>query len=264
MACCPPTALPYLAADYAAKGTTLATDGVELYMAPPPDAPQAAIILCPDVWGWNGGRVRAVADMIAAEGYLVVVGKFLSTPCFEGGTDGDALPPGGSFDMEWIKNFPWPKQAPKVAAVAAFCKQRLAESGAPCKLGVVGFCYGGHLACHASINDPDVKVGVVLHPSMQLESYAFGGDTAALMQQVPVPFCLMPAGDDEATWGEDAPFSKELRASAAGAACEWKPFHEMSHGFSCRGDLSDPAVDRDVKAAFEETKAFLAKHLSSS
>jgi len=222
MACCPPTALPYLAADYAAKGTTLTTDGVELYMAPPPDAPQAAIILCPDVWGWNGGRVRAVADMIAAEGYLVVVGKFLSTPCFEGGTDGDALPPGGSFDMEWIKNFPWPKQAPKVAAVAAFCKQRLAES------------------------------------------YAFGGDTAALMQQVPVPFCLMPAGDDEATWGEDAPFSKELRASAAGAACEWKPFHEMSHGFSCRGDLSDPAVDRDVKAAFEETKAFLAKHLSSS
>ena len=118
--CCPPTAHPYLATDYAAKGTTLTIDGgVEVYEAPPPAQPTASLLLLPDVWGWAGGRIRAIADGLASEGYYVVVGKMLSTPALDGGTDGDALPPGGTFSLEWIKNFPCVASEAKRTAVRA-------------------------------------------------------------------------------------------------------------------------------------------------
>ena len=89
------------------------------------------------MWGWNGGRVRAIADGLAEQGYKVAVGKFLSTPALDGGTDGDALPPDGEFNLEWIKNFPWEKQRPKLEAALGFLK---AEGCT--KIGVMGFCYG--------------------------------------------------------------------------------------------------------------------------
>ena len=52
----------------------------------------------------------------------MAVGKLLSTPALDGGTDGDALPPNGEFSLEWIQNFPWEKQRPKVEAALAFLK----------------------------------------------------------------------------------------------------------------------------------------------
>jgi dienelactone hydrolase len=47
-----------------------------------------AILIIPDVWGWNSGRTRHIADMFAEGGYLAVVPK-LMIPALEGGTDGD-------------------------------------------------------------------------------------------------------------------------------------------------------------------------------
>jgi dienelactone hydrolase len=48
------------------------------------------------VYGWNGGRIRAIADDYAAAGYLVIIPQLLQ-PAFEGGTDGDGLPPGRGY-----------------------------------------------------------------------------------------------------------------------------------------------------------------------
>lgn len=44
--------------------------------------------MVPDVWGWDSGRIRALADFCAEKGYFTVIPK-LSTPPLEGGTDGD-------------------------------------------------------------------------------------------------------------------------------------------------------------------------------
>merc|ERR1719378_684265 len=46
-----------------------------------------------------------------------------------------------------------------------------------------------------------------------------------------------------------------------GASMGTRCYEEMSHGWSVRGDMSDPAVARDVASAFEETMAFLDRHL---
>lgn len=254
--CCPVGSLPYLASDYAAKGSVVDVGGAEVYLAPAPEGAKSGILMCPDVWGWNGGRVRAVADGLAEQGYMVIVGKFLVTPGMPG-TDGDALPPDGQFDMDWIKTFPWETQKPKVDA----CLKYLAANGID-KMGVMGFCYGGHLSCWASKDLPfPIACGVVCHPSMQLEQFAFGGDLPALLSGIKAPFLFAPAGNDLTTWGEETPNGALLKQSACGADCVWKPYPDMSHGWSCRGDLSDEKVKRDVDLVLKDAISFFAKYL---
>jgi len=257
MSCCPAGSLPYLAAEHQAKGKVVSLDAVELYQAPVEGTPTSGILIFPDVWGWNGGRVRAIADGLAEQGYNVIVAKMLSTPALDGGTDGDALPPDGQFSMDWIKNFPWEKQQPKVVAALGHLK------AAGCaKIGVMGFCYGGHPSCWASTIEPAVTCGVVCHPSMQLEGFAFGGDTAALLKSVKCPFLLAPAGNDLPMWSPQGDFSTALRASERGADCVFKEYPDMTHGWSCRGDVSDEKVKRDVDDVMKEAIGFYAKHLA--
>ncbi len=90
-ACCPPNSTGYLATDDSAAraGTCIAlADGTELYLVAPPAAAAAAadagasaargVVLVPDIFGWNGGRTRALADHLAAtRGLWVAVPKIL-------------------------------------------------------------------------------------------------------------------------------------------------------------------------------------------
>jgi carboxymethylenebutenolidase len=254
--CCPPGSLPYLATSYEAKGTVVTLDSVQLYLAPIAGSPEKAILIFPDVWGWNGGRVRAIADSLGAQGYIVAVGKFLSPP-HQGGTDGDALPPGGAFDLGWMSGFPWPIQKPKADAALAHLRSLGAK-----RIGVLGFCYGGHPACWASSENADIACGAVLHPSMQLEAGAFGGKVEPLLESVRCPFLLAPAGNDLPMWSADGEFGQALSRSTCGAEHVFKPFPEMQHGWSCRGNVEDPKVKRDVGIVMEDVLTFFAKHLT--
>lgn len=89
MSCCPPNAEKYLAPDYSAVGSILTLDsGFEAYQTGDITATKKAVILIPDIYGWNGGRTRNIADYLVDYGYYVVVPKLL-TPPIDGGTDGD-------------------------------------------------------------------------------------------------------------------------------------------------------------------------------
>lgn len=114
MTCCPPGSHPYLAATHDATGTVVTEGDMQFYINKGTKSPTSAIILLPDIWGWNGGRIRAIADYFAST-YMVVIPKILN-PTFEGGTDGDAMSPTSIFNMNWIKQFPWPVQKPKIDA----------------------------------------------------------------------------------------------------------------------------------------------------
>ena len=58
-----PSETPHLAAPtlYQQQGTAIAAGSVDCYATGPPDA-AACIVLIPGVWGWSGGRVRALAQ----------------------------------------------------------------------------------------------------------------------------------------------------------------------------------------------------------
>mmetsp|Transcript_20785 Transcript_20785/g.37861 ORF Transcript_20785/g.37861 Transcript_20785/m.37861 type:complete len:256 (+) Transcript_20785:63-830(+) len=255
MACCPPGSLPYLEATYEGKGEIAKEGDTEMYVAPVTGTPTSAIVMCPDIWGWNGGRVRAVADSFASMGYLVVVGKFL-TPVREGGTDGDAMSPTSEFDMDWIKQFPWSVQKPKLDAVLGFVRSKGAT-----KIAVFGFCYGGHPCCWASQENADVVCGVIFHPSIQLEQYAYGGDFMGLVKSVKAPFLICPAGNDVPMYAEESDFAMNLKESAKGSECVITVYPDMTHGFTCRGDVKEEKVARDVDAVFKQAAEFIGKYL---
>ena len=59
------------------------SDGIEGYVSKPYGAQGKALVLIPDAFGWNSGRLRNVADYFATEGYYTVVPKIM-LPCAEG------------------------------------------------------------------------------------------------------------------------------------------------------------------------------------
>jgi len=252
--CCPRDSLPYLQASHTDTGVIVMQDDYEFYTNKT-GSPTSAIIMCPDIWGWNGGRIRAVADHFAAT-YMVVVPKYLN-PVFEGGTDGDAMSPTSQFNMEWIKQFPWEVQKPKLDAAIALCK-----SQGITKIGVFGFCYGGHPACKMSAENPElITCGAVFHPSMQLETFAFGGDMIDMMKKVQCPFLISPSGDDLPMFAEEGDFGTALKASSKGMECVWKVYMDMKHGWTIRGDLADASTKRDVEAVLKDAADFMARYL---
>jgi len=223
-----------------------------MYINKPAETPTSAIILCPDMYGWNGGRTRNLADHFASK-YLVLVPKIL-TPGFE--HDGDGAAPTSGFNVEWISQFKWSVQKPKLDAALALCK---AEGIT--KIGVLGLCYGGHPACWMSVENPElVTCGVVAHPSIQLEN-VYGGNMIELVTKLNCPFLIAPAGNDLDKFGEDTDFGNALKATAKGSECVFKPYPDMNHGWSCRGDLANPETKRDVELVVKDAEAFFAKYL---
>mmetsp|Transcript_23623 Transcript_23623/g.74234 ORF Transcript_23623/g.74234 Transcript_23623/m.74234 type:complete len:90 (+) Transcript_23623:423-692(+) len=87
----------------------------------------------------------------------------------------------------------------------------------------------------------------------------YGGlDEPGLAAEVKCPQLLMPAGGD-ADHYRDGTLTDIINANGfEGAAVD---FPDMRHGWTIRGDATDPAVNRDVYAAMSAAKDFFIKHV---
>ena len=82
VSCCPPNSHAYLLSTYVPVGSCHTFPlGTEYYKVGTPN--KNAILIIPDVFGWNGCRIRNIADQLAEGGYYVVIPKLL-IPNFEG------------------------------------------------------------------------------------------------------------------------------------------------------------------------------------
>jgi len=142
MSCCPPGSAGFLSSDGLHVGAKITHGSTDLYATGPATA-ACGVILVPDIWGWDSGRTRNIADALAANGWAVVrrppppsltpspahspltslppppprilqVVPKLLTPVFPGGdgTDGDGMSPsqqpGNDFPAfcAWMAQFP--------------------------------------------------------------------------------------------------------------------------------------------------------------
>ena len=46
-----------------------------------------------------------------------------------------------------------------------------------------------------------------------------------------------------------------------GADCKVETYHDMKHGWSCRGDLADDKVRRDVESVMKDASGFFKQYL---
>ena len=260
MSCCPPESLPSLASNPVAglsggKGTV---GGVDCYISG--SGTTSAVIIFSDVWGWDSGRIRELADELAAEGHLVVIPKLLQ-PALEGGTDGDGLPP--DFDLgargadfgPWVTAVPWSKLEPQVNALLDEINGRGIS-----KIGCMGTCWGAWATFQTSATGR-IACGVNCHPSVGLEAM-FGGDDIQLADTVQCPMMMLPASGDAENTKPGGEMNKLFDTKPFGADCVYQEFPEMEHGWVPRGDTSDETVARDVKAAMALAKGYFAKFLA--
>jgi len=247
--CCPPGSLPATLppADYKTQGKEENLDGTKVYVVKPDRKTGKAVIFFPDVFGWNGGRIRQLADEFALAGFLSIIPDVFGDDNWRTDRDSATLP-------TWVKQFPWdPLVSKHLAHMYAYLEQQGVS-----KIGVVGFCWGSYPVLKASATGK-VQAGVSFHPSHPRISAAMGEDEKALLEAVKVPQLFLPAGNDGETVKEkglaDGIFKK------SGVELVIKEFPESAHGWSIRGDLSSPTVARDVRQAVDLAKQFFQKHL---
>jgi len=239
-----------LAADHKDEGTEGETDGLQYYHV---GSGANGLLWVPDVWGWNGGRTRALADELAKKYKLNVWIPKILQPKFEAGTHDDALPP----DFDPAKRFGELFEKGKLApggggewgpkTVIPKCKTLIdaMKKDGVSKFGLVGVCYGAWIGMHLSkeISGEELVCCATPHPSaFQLES-GTGGDPGKLVSEQKCPWAFYPAGDlagegaDPAAYDDDGDLMKALEKVFPGKNRSLR-FKEMKHGFVTRGAIA--------------------------
>eukprot|EP00992_Anisonema_acinus_P006595 TRINITY_DN210_c0_g1_i2.p1 TRINITY_DN210_c0_g1~~TRINITY_DN210_c0_g1_i2.p1 ORF type:complete len:256 (+),score=26.97 TRINITY_DN210_c0_g1_i2:53-820(+) len=255
MACCPPGSEPGLAPSHEDAGNVVDVEGVSCYVV---GSGSSTVIIGPDVWGWNGGRVRQVADSLAATGVRVVIPKLLDP--FEGGTDGDALPPDFDLAARIGEFVPWVKQVSPWEVIRAKMEKVLNYVKDAQKLAYLGFCYGGWLAFKCATLEPKPVAIAIPHPSCHLENFVFGEDIPAMVAGVACPVLFLPAGNDPPTYAPGGEIFDLLKSKFPDTTSQ--AFPEVNHGWTLRGDLTNETVARDAKEALRLAFEFIQKYLA--
>ena len=262
MSCCPELSWPYLESSHNEEGTKKEMEGVSFYQIGEGKGNKNGVIICPDVWGWGGGRTRNTADMLANAGYNVIVLKLLAPPMDAADcTDGDGIPPGFIPSknlpalVTYLKTLPYEKLRPSL-----FTAVKSMESDGVTSIGVIGACWGGWVLANF-LADPNlpaaVKAGVSWHPSVQLEGLVFDGDTVALLGKAQRPIKFLPCSNDPEDYKEGGSFFNAAKSVQPHSETLW--LEDMSHGFTTRGDMSDAKVKRDVELTMTTTVEYFQK-----
>ncbi|MFV0279948.1 MAG: dienelactone hydrolase family protein [Rhodoblastus sp.] len=216
-------------------------DGVKIsaYRANPSGAPKGAIVVLQEIFGVNH-HIRAVTDKFAAAGYVAIA------PALFDRVERDVELGYGAPDRPRAIDLRGRTKIDETLAdvAAAIEAARNAVKGANCKVGVVGYCWGGALAYAAACRLDGVSAAV---------GY-YGGGIAAMAQQSPrIPLMLhfgdrdkhIPLGDVE-----------KIRAAQQSAHIF---VYSADHGFNCdERESYDAASAREAEA---RTMAFFAAEL---
>jgi len=157
-------------------GVIVDLDGVTVYRAAPTVAPRGAVIVIHEIWGLVP-HIRDVADRFAAEGYLAIAPDILSdagiTP--EVGAELEALMRNSdeatrTAAQPMLREKLSASRSPEFAAEAVAKLMTVvdalaAEPGVDGRIGVTGYCFGGHYSFELAVADDRVKAAVPFYGS---------------------------------------------------------------------------------------------------
>jgi carboxymethylenebutenolidase len=212
------------------------------WVARPDGTPRGAVVVLQEIFGVNS-HIRAVADRFAARGFLAVAPATFQrvTPNVELGYLPDDMKTGSGLKAA-VEALPAPGVMPDIQATIDYAAT---QSG--CKVGIVGFCWGGLLTWRAACTLQGLSAAV---------PYYGGGMTmpeeVARQPRVPV---MVHFGDRD-HW---IPLDSAQAFARAHPEVEVHVY-EADHGFNCdqRGSYDEAAA----MTARDRTLAFFDKHLS--
>jgi carboxymethylenebutenolidase len=188
--------------------------------------------------------VRAVADRLAAEGFLAVAPDLVSGMAPNGGNS-EAFPQGETTVA--VSRLPREEAARRLNAVRDYA---LAQPSASGRSASIGFCWGGGISFDYATRQPGLNAAVVY--------YGTPPDTAALAN-LHAPVIGFYGGDDARVTSTVA----GTKAAMAERKKSYAPhiYEGAGHGFLRQQDGRDGANMKAAQSAWTETVRFLKKNL---
>jgi len=227
-------------------GEVIVIDGLPLYVVG--DGPTAVIVFY-DIYGFEGGRIRLICDQIAEAGFSVVMPDiFRGDPWAENRTDDRNA---------WLRLWSPTVIKSDLEIVFGYLEEKDIT-----KVGAIGFCWGGFAVFQAA-STGKILAGVGCHPSLAVGNQ-FNLPETVQAEAVQCPQLLLPAGNDPDIVKPGGQIHRIFDTRPWGNLCGYYVFTEMSHGFVPRGDISIPAVARDVKLAMDMSIDYLTTIVNGS
>ena len=231
--------------------TSLRTDQVmcgsdgamDLHIWTPDEPPKAAILVIQEIFG-VGGYIRAVAQRLADDGYLVGAPDLFWR--FAPNWESDHTEAGLGASMEKVQQLDFPKAIGDCIAALEHLRAQQGITAAP---AVLGFCLGGTLAWAVAANGD---------PSCCVSYYGSGVPSMlGMIDEVSCPTLLH--------FGNADPYIPTEGVDEVGAAIAGRP------GFQLNVETAGHAFDNHesdmfyneaaANAAWAKTMAFLSTHL---
>lgn len=240
------SSLPFLPqGEYKEQGRVVQLDDLPVYIVgdtttPPPTK---AIVWNYDIFGFARGRTRQLCDLLASRGYLVAL------PDYFRGTFQDPTQPGAKEFLARVSN--WTNLE---ADWRLRLRPYLADRGVT-SFGTIGTCWGTYVTVKLSTL-PEFSAGVSMHPSHSPMMLLLAENEEEVLRSIQSPQLMMSAKTDSPNVKPGG-----LAEQVLGERVTLLEFPEMDHGWTTRGNLSIPAVARDVTKAVETAIAFFNTHL---
>lgn len=177
------------------------------------------IVLATDIYGHKYNNARLVADQFAKAGYKVYVPDILNDD------------PVVSLDDlgSWLEKHTLEITEPLYAGFLTKLREEVGESAF---IGSVGYCFGAKYVVRQLTADGLLTAGGIAHPSfVDIE------EVAAIKKPL-----VISAAEVDSIYTAELRHQTEEKLAEIGARYQATLFSGVSHGFACRGDMSDPVV----------------------
>ena len=217
-----------------AVGTYEQVFGLDTYVTGTSNSPNdKVIVILTDIYGNRLINTLLNADQFAAAGYRVYIPDLF---------DGDYA---DINDQDRVKLPEWFKRhTPEITKPIsdAFVRSIRKEFN-PKFLAVVGYCFGAKYAIHQiAAADGVADCCAVAHPSLVTIE-----EVAAISKDKPI---LISAAETDPIFPPELRAQTEAKLKEIGARYQVDLFSGVSHGFSVRGDITNPVVKYAKEKAF--------------
>eukprot|EP00435_Cladocopium_sp_Y103_P006583 s1683_g2.t1 len=215
--CCPPGALGATACRAGASVPSLRGEvetlpgGLDAYVVGKGNS--RAVLVASDIFGIHQGRHKEVCDVLAEEGFLVILPDFFhGAPKERSGGFLQGLQQAVSL---WTPlNTSWSRVEHDLSqAVLPYLEQ---QGCALERCALLGFCWGAWLACHACGAWPNFCCAAMAHPSVHNMAIRWGEDQDELLRKVKVPQLVLSSKDEPGDWKPGGKAEEVFKKNSAG------------------------------------------------
>jgi carboxymethylenebutenolidase len=222
------------------------TDSLRVWVVYPERSTRAPVVLVVhEIFGLTHW-IRAVADQLAADGFIAIAPDLMTVHRLPTDATGDPVRDQATATIRTLDPQKYQQQLISVAAWG----MKL-PAAAP-RYGIAGFCWGGAASFQHAVASQHVGAAVVYYGT---------SPSTEKLTQIRAPVLGLYAGDDARVNPTVAPAEIEMRRQ--GKTYEVHTFEGAGHGFLRAQDGRDGANLNAARGAWPLTVSFFKKHLDS-